>query len=272
MLQNKLNFWLTVISLVFLSYSIAVSISSFFLLKLKPCVSINLSFGSPRRLSAVPSYYIEKKGFFKSPVETEKEKTEPEMKEEIVNLENFVLKGTIVCSQCGHSIVILENTETKKTIAVSEGKEIKGFKVLKVYPDYVLLSRNGKEYVLRLFKKEESGGKKTNAASNPATGRNVFKVKRKEVLQEISSGKFLKYINITPSTKPEGLKVNYVSRRSFIYKLGIRPGDVITSINDIHLKTPEDSFSAFEQLKNSDSITITVTRRGKKEKLHYELE
>ena len=271
MLQNRLNFWLIVISLVFLSYSIAVFVSSFSLLKLKPCVSINLSFSSPHKLSAVPSPYIEKEGFFKSQGVTEK--PEPEKKEEvIINLENFVLKGTIVCSQCGHSIVILKDTKTGKTITVSEGKEIEGFKVLKVYPDYVLLSRNGKEYVLRLFKKEEASGKGINTVSNPSTSGNVFKVKRKEVVEEISSGKFLKYINITPSTKPEGLKVNYVSRRSFIYKLGIKPGDVITSINDIHLKTPEDSFSAFEQLKNSDSITITVVRRGREVKLHYELE
>ncbi|GAB6076705.1 hypothetical protein [Desulfurobacterium crinifex] len=270
MLQNRLNLWLIVVSLIFFSYSAAVFVSSFSLLKLKPCVSINLSFSSPHKLPAVPSPYIEKEGFFKSPVKTEK--LEPEKKEEvIINLENFVLKGTIVCSQCGHSIVILKDTKTGKTITVSEGKEIEGFKVLKVYPDYVLLSRNGKEYVLRLFKKEESKVKGINTVSN-STSTNVFKVKRKEVIEEISSGKFLKYINITPYTKPEGLKINYVSRKSFIYKLGIKPGDVITSINDIHLKTPEDSFSAFEQLKNSDSITITVVRRGREVKLHYELE
>ncbi len=271
MLQNRLNFWLIVISLVLLSYSIAVFISSFSLLKLKPCVSIDFSFSLPRKLSVIPSSYIEKEGFFKSPVKTEREESKPKIKEEVVNLENFVLKGTIVCSQCGHSIVILQDIKTGKTITVSEGKEIEGFKILKVYPDYVLLSRNGKEYVLKLFKKEEAGGKRINTVLNSAST-NVFRVKKKEVIEEISSGKFLKYINITPYTKPEGLKVNYVSRRSFIYKLGIRPGDIITSINDIHLKTPEDSFSAFEQLKNSDSITVTVVRRGKKVKLHYELE
>ena len=261
-----------IISLIFFSYSAAVFVSSFSLLKLKPCISINLSFSSPPRLPAVPSPYIEKGGFFKSPVKTEKFEPEDKEEEVIINLENFVLKGTIVCSQCGHSIVILKDTKTGKTITVSEGKEIEGFKVLKVYPDYVLLSRNGKEYILRLFKKEEASGKGINTVSNSSTSGNVFKVKRKEVVEEISSGKFLKYINITPSTKPEGLKVNYVSRRSFIYKLGIKPGDVITSINDIHLKTPEDSFSAFEQLKNSDSITVTVVRRGREVKLHYELE
>ena len=261
-----------IISLIFFSYSAAVFVSSFSLLKLKPCISINLSFSSPPRLPAVPSPYIEKEGFFKSPVKTEKFEPEDKEEEVIINLENFVLKGTIVCSQCGHSIVILKDTKTGKTITVSEGKEIEGFKVLKVYPDYVLLSRNGKEYILRLFKKEEASGKGISTVSNSSTSGNVFKVKRKEVVEEISSGKFLKYINITPSTKPEGLKVNYVSRRSFIYKLGIRPGDVITSINDIHLKTPEDSFSAFEQLKNSDSITVTVVRRGREVKLHYELE
>jgi general secretion pathway protein C len=75
-----------------------------------------------------------------------------------------------------------------------------------------------------------------------------------------------------PSKNPPGLKVTYVKPNSLIYRLGLRRGDIITNINDISIRTPEDSFSAFERLKNSDSVTITVLRNGSKVELRYELE
>jgi len=68
------------------------------------------------------------------------------------------------------------------------------------------------------------------------------------------------------------MRVRYVSRRSFIHKLGIRPGDVILAINGVEINSPEDSFSAFEQLKNEDTVIITVLRKGKRIDLKYELE
>ncbi|WP_163327739.1 PDZ domain-containing protein [Desulfurobacterium thermolithotrophum] len=267
MLKDKLNFGLNIFSVLLLSYSITLFLSSIFLLKLKPCFNADLSFKPQFKASALPFPFLEREGFFKSPIKLEEKTIAPE-KREVINLEDFTLKGTIICSQCSHSIVILKDKKTGKTLAVSEGKEIKGFKVLKIYSDYVILKKDGKEYILKLFEKENK-----NSLSRLNTGsKNFFQVKRKDIMNEIASGNFLRYINIVPNINPEGLKVNYVNRKSFIYKLGIKPGDVITSINDIHIKTPEDSFSAFEQLKNSDSITITVVRNGREVKLHYELE
>ncbi len=271
--EKQINVFLT-LSIIFLAYALSSFISSLFLFKIKPCVNLSgLQLKSPS--FKIPVFVpLEKEGFFKSPQAHHPINAQP-IKETITfNLNNYVLKGTIICSQCRHSIALLKDMQTGKTQPVTVGEEINGFKVKKITPNCVIFSKNGEEVQLRLFKTRNFPGNSINPLSSISSlSQHTYSVKKSEIIREISSGKFLRYINILPVDNPvSGLKVLYVNRQSFIYKLGIRPGDIITSINNITIKTPEDSFSAFEQLKSSDSVTITVFRNGKQTILHYELE
>ena len=259
---------LVIFCVLFFSYALAQLASTVATFGLKPCYRVNFSEVSLSvERERVLSVDLEKVGFFYSGRKTVKEEKTEVQSEEVYTFDNYVLKGTIVCSRCEHSIAILGDKKSGKSLTITVGQEVKGFKVVAIYPERVVLKGNGKTLTLKLF---EKSSKTSNLLSS--ADRKLFKVERKQVIEEISSGNFLKYISIVPSDNPKGLKVTYVNRRSFIYKLGIRPGDIITSINDIRIRTPEDSFSAFEQLKNSDSVTITVLRNGKEVKLHYELE
>jgi len=262
--ETLLNLGLTAL----LAFSAAYLISSVALLKAKPClapVKVNLSKESEKRWKL--PYSLEKEGFFSSKGAKKAEEKPAEKEEVVESIGEYSLKGTVVCSKCGHSVAILKNREGK-SLVVAEGEEVGGYRLKRVLPQQTVFEKGGKEFILKLEEKKEETS--STAYQTPQTQR--FTVKKKEVIEEISSGEFLKYINIVPTKNPEGLKVNYVNPRSFVYKLGIRPGDVILSINDVRIKTPEDSFSAFERLKNADTVTITVLRRGKEVKLHYELQ
>lgn len=262
--ETALNLGLTLL----LSFSVAYFISSLALLKVEPCFRVSLPL-TPKTSERAPelSYSLEREGFFLSKGGKKEEKVREEQ-QVVTAFRNYTLKGTVVCSKCGHSIAILKDS-SGKTVIVSEGEEIGGYTLKKVYPEEVVLVRGKRELILQLKGKEEHKGKRGETVSS---GRESYTVKRSEIIEQISSGDFLKYISIVPIKNPQGLKVNYVNPRSFIYKLGIRPGDVILSINEIRIKSPEDSFAAFEKLKSADSITITVLRRGKEVKLHYEIE
>ncbi len=262
---------LVIFSVLFLSYSLALFVSAATTFGLKSCHKVEFPFVSiSSKKEKFTTVSLEKDGFFYSgEKELEEDHKVVDQEEKVYALDNYVLKGTIVCNQSKYSIAIFKEKKTGKSLAVTFGQELDGFKVTAVHPDRVVLKGKGRTVILKLFRKKE--GKTTNSGPKQEE-RNIFRVERKEIIDEISSGDFLRYISILPWKNPEGLKVTYVNRRSFIYKLGLRPGDVITSINDVHIRTPEDSFSAFEQLKNSDSITITVIRHGKEIKLHYELE
>jgi len=256
------------LSLSLLAISLGLFVSSLFGYKIKTeKFSLFSSFSCEERKLSY-DFFVEREGFFK-PVKVVKKETKRIPIEETLSLNDYTLKGTVVCSRCGHSIAILE--KGKVTKIVGEGEVFNGYRLKKVYPDRVIFSKSGRDIVLLLNRpKNKMPISEVNKEKLPAEKR--FFVKRSEVLEEISTGRFLRYINIVPVDNPPGLKVNYVNPRSFIYKLGIRPGDIIISINDIRIRTPEDSFSAFEKLKNSDSITIEIIRNGRKQRLNYELE
>ncbi|MEO2083031.1 MAG: PDZ domain-containing protein [Desulfurobacteriaceae bacterium] len=270
MQQKAVSYTIYTVVILF-SFSLASFISALVKFKTPPCFNFKApSAIENKKTLTTPKSKISRKGFFLSHPKPKEVLPEEEKNEEIETdvLQGYKLTGTVVCGECGHSIAIIRDKSAKKSFIISEGQELAGFRVVKIYPDKVLLSRGKKKVILTLGKNKK--GNKNLTLHNKI--KRTFTVKRSEIMEEIASGEFLKYINIVPSKDPEGLKVNYVNPRSFIYKLGIRPGDVIVSINDIRIRTPEDSFSAFEQLKNSDSITITVLRRGKKVRLRYEIE
>ncbi len=257
-------------SLTLLSFSVAYFISSLGFLRISPCFKVKLiePFNSSRERPKAIRYLVEKRGFFLS--NRTKERKEEEKLKVVNKLADFTLKGTVVCSGCQHSIAILKGS-SGKTLILSQGQKVNGYELKKVFPDSIVLEKNGKKIVLKLEEKKQKI-EETNLLRTENAFKRVWRVKRSQIIKEISSGEFLNYINIVPIKNPEGLRVNYVNPKSFIYKLGIRPGDIIVSINDVHIKSPEDSFAAFEKLKSSDSITITVLRRGREVKLHYDLE
>ncbi|ADU96862.1 general secretion pathway protein C [Thermovibrio ammonificans HB-1] len=274
-MQLKSETTLNLLLVALLAFSVAYFLSSLALLKLPPCFHLNLSLKTPATKLPTYDYMVAREGFFKPKKKTAVARPQPVKRKEVFTLAGYSLKGTVVCGQCGHSIAILAAPDGR-TVVLSVGSNLKNYTLKAVYPDKAVFESGGREVVLRLFKKEQqtAHSRPVNTLSpQPLTSSTLqYKVSRKEIISQISSGDFLRYINIVPTKNPPGLRVNYVNPRSFIYKLGIRPGDIITSINGIEIRTPEDSFSAFEQLKNADTVTVTVLRRGKELKLHYEIE
>ncbi len=264
-MQQKLLNYLELLSVSFLAFSLAYLISSAVALRFPRELPLNIKPSGCSLSSYTTDFMVAREGFFR-PKSSIPKISVPVM-EETFSLGEYSLKGTVVCSNCKHSIAILE--KGNKTIILSVGQKIQGYKLTRIYPDRVVFSKGSKEVVLVLKTLKKVGVNPSESAGETA---GFYTIKRSEIINQISSGDFLHYINIVPISNPSGLKVTYVSPRSFIYKLGIYPGDVILSINGIRIRTPEDSFSAFEQLKTADSITITVLRKGKKVKLHYELE
>ena len=265
-MQQRLLNYFEFFSVAFLGFSLAYLFSALVSLKYPDVSRYWLSQISCRSDIYTYDFSVAREGFFKP--ESSTPKVSVPVMEETFSLGEYSLRGTVVCSQCGRSIAILEKNGKSKILSV--GEELQGYKLERVYPDRAVFSRGSREVILVLKSLKKRVGAPSQTVQSSST--NTFTVKRKEIIDQISSGDFLRYINIVPSKEPAGLKVNYVSPKSFIYKLGIRPGDIILSINDIRIKTPEDSFSAFEQLKNADSITVVVQRRGREVKLHYELE
>ena len=60
----------------------------------------------------------------------------------------------------------------------------------------------------------------------------------------------------------DGLKFFAIRPNSVFFKIGLRNGDVLHSINDVELDNIENAFSIFEELRGQTHFSIDLSRRG----------
>jgi general secretion pathway protein C len=79
---------------------------------------------------------------------------------------------------------------------------------------------------------------------------------------------------IVPSIKngkANGFKL-YAIRPSSVYaKIGLMNGDTIHSVNGFELTTPDKALEVYTKVRNSNSLSVTATRRGKPVTLNYSI-
>lgn len=63
--------------------------------------------------------------------------------------------------------------------------------------------------------------------------------------------------------KPYGIQLTFVKPGSFLQQMGFMPGDVLSSINNKPLYTPEDGMLAYQMMKNEDTVDFKIDRSGK---------
>jgi len=69
--------------------------------------------------------------------------------------------------------------------------------------------------------------------------------------------------------KPEGFKLYAIRPSGLYYKLGVRNGDVIKSVNGTPLNSIDQALGLFNTLLEARDITLGVERRGAVVNLHY---
>jgi general secretion pathway protein C len=72
--------------------------------------------------------------------------------------------------------------------------------------------------------------------------------------------------------KINGFMIRTIKRRSLLNKLGLRRGDVILSVNETTLDSPEKALQIFQQLREARQINVAVERQGKALNFAYELD
>jgi hypothetical protein len=140
------------VAIAFFAYSLAFSISSFFAFKAEPCVSskfeIPLKNFQLRRkeLEALN----ERENLFKFVIsqELKEEKEEKKKKEknlQPLNLDSFLLRGTVVVEK-GKGFAFLEKKGEKKLRVLKNGESIEEFVLVKVFPDHVILAKGNQSF------------------------------------------------------------------------------------------------------------------------------
>jgi general secretion pathway protein C len=146
-----------------------------------------------------------------------------------------------------------------------------------IHPDRIILERNGRYETLRLPRDltPAAGGNtaarsrpRSAGAGNTAAKAAAFTRYRNEIKQNPST--FLNYVRATPARqggKFIGFRLQAGRERGALKELGLRPGDIVTSINGVQIDSPAKGMKAMQALGEGDNVSVTLLRGGRETSL-----
>ena len=198
---------------------------------------------------------------------------------------NLVLTGVLVNPI---SSVALISADGAPELPFAIGEEVTAGVVLhEVYADRALIRRGATTESLML---KETGpalpngsvvssartnnSRRNSSAVDVQRSGNQFSVEREQLNKQLQRPEFLSQALMVPNASG-GFLVREIQPGSLYEKLGLKVGDVISSVNGQPVNTIEDVLRLYQQLGGSDGgnqVTIDVRRAGKNESLTYNLQ
>jgi len=153
-----------------------------------------------------------------------------------------------------------------------------GAKLSEIYPDRIILERNGRYETLRLPRELTSSvvrgngstvqSPATSSASNRAAAFNRY---RSELRQNPAA--FLNYVRATPHRGNDGKFMGFQLRpgpkRGALKELGLQPGDIVTAINGVQIDSPAKGMKAMQALGEGANVNVTLLRGGRETSLSF---
>jgi general secretion pathway protein C len=155
-----------------------------------------------------------------------------------------------------------------------------GAKLSEIYPDRIILERNGRFETLRLPKElmhpnsGNAGHRSATQAGSAGSSAKVaaFQKYRKEIKRNPSS--FMNYVRAAPHReggKFVGFKLQPGRQPDAFNQLGLQSGDVVTAINGVQIDSPSSGMKAMRALGDGDSVNVTLLRGGQETSLSLSL-
>ena len=121
-----------------------------------------------------------------------------------------------------------------------------------------------------------------SAAPAPPTGPLVAKrppagaLFRDEVNALVDQGfpQFLQRVDVEPRLVDgqfRGWSIVALNPAEFWKGVDLKPGDIVTRVNDLPIERETEAFDAFESLKQSDSLRVAMQRDGQPRLLEYKI-
>lgn len=175
-----------------------------------------------------------------------------------------------------------EEHESRALIGSSDGEEkpyavgddvIRGVNLQAIFPDRVVLSRDGTLETLRLNKEAPIAAAAAAPSSSVSSGAaQMLSQVRDQILTDPS--KASQYIRIQPANvngQLKGFRVYPGRERGAFNQLGLRPGDVVTQVNGIQLDDSQKALQMLTELSKANSISLTVERGGQSQNFNVTL-
>lgn len=194
---------------------------------------------------------------------------------------NLLLIGILAGSNEADSRALISQQGVDEAPYAIGADIVSGVTLHAIFPDRVILARNGTFETLRLDKDSPSRADNNPVLSGNSSGSDIDPMAptgamlgqiRDRILQD--PGKASEYIRVQPSNQNGTLKGYrlYPGRSAEAFShLGLRPGDLVTAVNGIQLDDGQKALQTLNELKQAGSVTLTVERGGQVQTLSVSL-
>ena len=208
-------------------------------------------------------------------------------KKVVENIDGYKLVALIYSIDDLLVATISKGTKTKVLI---KGESFNGFILKSAGEGYVLLTKGGKDFTLSLRNKKSKKSKKEIPKKNPKIVSNAIK-KRGIVATSDGETKVVSKGLLSSYTKDidkvwkdigigehkvngvlTGFKVNFIKKNSDFEKLGLKRGDILTSINGQELDSYNAAFSFYKEMDSIENLTLSIKRNNQDMELEYEIQ
>jgi general secretion pathway protein C len=190
---------------------------------------------------------------------------------------NLVLAGTIATNDPKHGLAIIGQTAATAKV-YSVGDAVNGGATLHaVYTDRVLLERGGVIESLALPRQALAGGagpsayvppaRINGANANPGSQALADNVRRLIARDPGVVSEVMRPQQVFQNGQMRGFRVYPGRNRQQFTKLGLQPGDLVTSVNGTALDDPARGNEIFRTIGTSDSVRVTIERNGHSQEL-----
>lgn len=178
----------------------------------------------------------------------------------------LALRGTITGpSEIARAII--EESNAQKLYRI--GDTLKGATLIAIFRNKVIMDVNGQQKMLVVEESKSGQGPASRigragrsprfpAGSSLANAGNVPEA-MKNMDQLLGNARVVPYYR---GGQPYGFRVSDVAEGSKVYELGVRTGDIIKSINNVPIRTPQDALNAYQELQNNTNAQLEIERQG----------
>jgi general secretion pathway protein C len=187
---------------------------------------------------------------------------------------SLVLAGTLAASDPKQGFGIIgESASNAKLYSVGDSVP-GGARLNAVYGDRVILERGGQLEALLLPRQYKAGTGVTAPPPPPPMGvpqsagsQVVERVKRMIAQDPGSVAEIMRPQPVFANGQQRGYRVYPGRNRAQFARLGLRPGDLVMSVNGTPLDDPQRGMEIFRSIGSSDQVRVTVERNGRPQEL-----
>ncbi|ROH89159.1 type II secretion system protein GspC [Stagnimonas aquatica] len=182
---------------------------------------------------------------------------------------NFTLLGILAGSSDAESLALISR-EGGDEAPFRIGDDVSpGVNLQAIFPDRVILSRNGRLETLRLDKDAPSNAPLLNAVAQgdsqegtPAAAEMLSQIRQQVMTDPSKAASFIRVQPIAGESGVRGYRVYPGPERGAFNAAGLKPGDVVTAINGTPLNDPGQALQLLQSLSTASSLNLAVERNG----------